>query len=173
MAPRQRSCRRRSINNLAATTQVNATRALRGKKRTRSSPQVGFELHFDHSVPATIVMQEPHVDGVLGNRAVSFQMPLTRSSWLHPSVLDASIPTKQSMRPFAAGDHKAGFVGQDDCLGPLGEMKLGKDMSHVRLDRAHTDNQMGSDVGARQALSEQAKDFELTLGQRAQRLGRP
>ena len=118
-------------------------------------------------------MQEPHVDGVLGNRAVSFQMPLTRSSWLHPSVLDASIPTKQSMRPFAAGDHKAGFVGQADCLGPLGEMKLGKDMSHVRLDRAHTDNQMGSDVGARQALSEQAKDFELTLGQRAPRLGRP
>jgi hypothetical protein len=76
-------------------------------------------------------------------------------------------------RLFAAGNHKAGFVSQDDCLGPLGEMKLGKDMSHVRLDRAHTDNQMGSDVGARQALSEQAKDFELTLGQRAQRLGRP
>jgi hypothetical protein len=53
-------------------------------------PQVGSGPHFDHCVPATIVIQEKRVDGVLGSQAVSFQMPLTRLSWLDAIVLDAS-----------------------------------------------------------------------------------
>lgn len=64
------------------------------------------------------------------------------------------------MGPFAAGDHKAGFVRHDDCLGPLGEIELAEDMSHVRLDRAHTDHQLGGDVDVRQAFGEQAKGVE-------------
>ena len=62
-------------------------------QRTRSSTQVGFEPHFDHSVPATIVMQETDVDGRARPRTVNIQMPPTRSSWLDPSALDASTPT--------------------------------------------------------------------------------
>ena len=66
-------------------------------QRTRSSPQVGSELHFDHSVPPTIVMQEPHVDGVLDDRGVSFQMPLTRFI-LAPSGRAGCIRTDQAGR---------------------------------------------------------------------------
>ena len=59
--------------------------------------RVGSErhLHHHHSVPATVVMQEPHVDGLLGNRAASFQKPLPRLFWLHPAILDACISTRR------------------------------------------------------------------------------
>jgi hypothetical protein len=44
-------------------------------------------------VLATVVIQEPHVDGSLGNRAS--RGPLPRLAWLHPTVLNALIPTKR------------------------------------------------------------------------------
>jgi len=32
---------------------------------------------------------------LLGNRAVSFQLPLPRRFWLHPAILEASLSTRQ------------------------------------------------------------------------------
>ena len=47
--------------------------------------RMGSERHLHHhSIAAIDVMQHPNVDGVLGARDVSFQMPLPHPFWLHP-----------------------------------------------------------------------------------------
>jgi hypothetical protein len=46
-------------------------------------------------VAATVVRQNPNVNGVLGDRGVSFQIPLPRLFWLHPGILDACISTRR------------------------------------------------------------------------------
>jgi hypothetical protein len=106
---------------------------------------VGSERHLHHhSVTATVVMQHPNVDGVLGARGVSFQMPLPRLFWLHPAMLDASDPTKRG-----------------DLRRPS---RLEVRVAHLWHTRVRNAGQQGQPVSSNQAQNGGSRAFRAGFG---------
>src|SRR5690242_16363582 len=64
-------------------------------------------------------------------------------------------------RPVAglAGADEAGFVGEYDCLGPVGQAEFGQDMRDVGFDGGFCDEQCAGDGGVGLAAADEAQDL--------------
>ena len=66
---------------------------------------------------------------------------------------------------FSPGCTSPGFVGEHDCLGPVGQVELRQDVRDVGLDRGFGDEQRAGNRGIGLPAADEPQDLEFTRGQ--------